>query len=63
MTPEEKAIAADVIAQAWDDGFEHCRAAAILLCTAHGRHDLATQIAQIPLHKLEPEARSERSTR
>jgi hypothetical protein len=50
MTSAEKKVVQEIIAKAWDDGFEHCRIAASLICTAQGRPDLAAQIQLIPLH-------------
>lgn len=51
MTLAERLVVQDIIAKAWDDGFEHCRSAAVLICAAHGRDDLAAAIARIPLKK------------
>jgi hypothetical protein len=51
VTKEEKAIVEDIIAKAWDDGFEHCRRAAIVICLTSGRPDVATLIESIPLVK------------
>jgi hypothetical protein len=49
MTDAQRKIVEEIISKAWDDGFEHCRGAAALICRAHGRADLADLINRIPL--------------